>query len=166
MDRRVTALKIIGSMALVAVGFGVLHDLFSAAVCTEYFTDEHPRIIASRHWLAMAILWGILATWWVGVFGGVWLSFCTQVGSAEAIELRRVVRAAVIGAAIVLVLAPVTWLAVYWGDSDVATEDVDRRIGASLAMHTQSYFLAAVVFFVIGIAFVVKRYRTSPSSPC
>jgi hypothetical protein len=166
VDRRTTSLKIIGAMVLVAIAFGVLHDLFSAAVCTEYFTDAHPKIIESRHWLAMALLWGVIATWWAGLFGGLWLSICTQVGSAEAVELRLIVRAALIGAAIILVPAPVTWLWAYRREGGGGEIDLGPRLEASLAMHTQSYFLAAVVFFAIGVAFVVKRYRKNPSSPC
>lgn len=147
-------------MTALAVVFGVLHDLFSAAVCTEYFTEAHPKLIESKSWLAMAFLWGFLATFWVGAIGGVWLAVCTQVGSAPPIEFFRIIRAAAIGAGVVLLLAPVTWYSLYAFDGGVYVPELERRLGASLAMHNQSYLLAAVVFLGIGLAFVFKRYAS------
>ena len=153
--------KIIGAMTLLAITFGILHDLFSAAVCVEYFTEQHPRLIESEHWLVMAFLWGIVATWWVGFMGGVWLAICTQVGSAKPLSVWRVMRACNIGAVIVLVLAPMRWFLVYKTDGGVAVPDLDTRLGASEAMHAQSYILATLVFVALGIEFVAIRYRSS-----
>lgn len=165
-----TAAKIVWSMTLLAIAFGVLHDLFSAAVCKEYFTVHHPKLIESDHWLAMAFLWGFMATWWVGTLGGIWLAWCTQVGRAAPIPFKRTMRAAVIAAGSVLVLAPLTWFAIYrFGQMVIARNpndppaELDVRAFASGVMHMQSYTLAFAAFAVIGVAFVFKRYRKTTS---
>ncbi len=170
VSRVQTAARIIWSMTLLAIAFGVLHDLFSAAVCKEYFTVHHPRLIESDHWLAMSFLWGFMATWWVGTLGGIWLAWCTQVGRAEPIPFKRTMRAAVIAAAGVLVLAPITWFAIYrFGQKVIARNptdppsELDVRAFSSGVMHMQSYTLAFLAFAVIGIAFVVKRYSKKKS---
>jgi hypothetical protein len=160
MNRSATSVRVVFAITALAVVFGVLHDLLSAAVCTEYFTEAHPKIVESKSWLAMAFVWGFLATFWVGAIGGVWLAVCTQVGSAPPVGLPRILRATAIGAGVVLGLAPVTWYSLYAFDGGVYVPDLERRLGASLAMHNQSYFLAAVVFLGIGIAFVFKRYAS------
>ena len=153
-------------MTLLAVAFGLLHDLFSSAMCKEYFTVHHPKIIESDHWLAMALLWGVIATWWVGTVGGAFLAVCTQVGRAPAVDAGTVVSLAAKCAAAVLLLAPLTWLAVYAFGLNVLksnhgtrTTEHDVRLMASAIMHAQSYLLSALVFLVLGAWFVYKRYK-------
>ena len=165
--RFVESLKIIAAMTGIAVACGLLHDLFSSAVCTEYFTDHHPKIIESRNWLAMALLWGVIATWWVGFFGGVWLAVCSQVGKSQPLPFEAVMKRAVKATVIVLGLAPITWIAIYmFGSQFVGMEassndvtELDVRLMASGIMHAQSYFLAGLFFLFMGLMMVWDRTR-------
>ncbi len=53
--------------------YGVAHDLVTAHTCIEYFSVAHPMVIESLHddpW-ACGIIWGILATWWLGLLVGL-----------------------------------------------------------------------------------------------
>lgn len=65
------SLKIILLCILSAVLYGILHDQVTARVCVEYFTVAHPPIFHTTSPTLLAIGWGILATWWVGLILGV-----------------------------------------------------------------------------------------------
>ncbi|MEW4570635.1 hypothetical protein AB1L88_22455 [Tautonia sp. JC769] len=59
---------------LAAIAYGIAHDQITARVCLEYFTVGHPAILPpelfdSPTW--QGILWGVIATWWVGLILGV-----------------------------------------------------------------------------------------------
>ena len=56
-----------------AIAFGIAHDLVTANICVEYFTIGHPKIIERQNPFVMAFLWGVLATWWVGVMLGIFI---------------------------------------------------------------------------------------------
>ena len=62
-----TGVSIILLSIVTAVAYGILHDLVTAHVCLEYFTVAHPPILPSQSPVVMAFLWGVLATWWVGL---------------------------------------------------------------------------------------------------
>lgn len=66
---------------LAAVLYGILHDLVTAHICVEYFTVAHPVVVASKDPLVMAVVWGVLATWWVGLILGVGLSAAANLGT-------------------------------------------------------------------------------------
>ncbi|WP_395090968.1 hypothetical protein [Armatimonas sp.] len=69
------ALKIIVLTVGLSCAYGIAHDQITARVCIEYFTIGHfsPTNIS---WTptVLGLYWGIVATWWVGLFGGPWLS--------------------------------------------------------------------------------------------
>lgn len=67
---------------LLAVAFGIAHDLVTAHLCLEYFTVGHdpPPFLPHRP-LVMALFYGVFATWWVGVLLGCPLALAAQVGS-------------------------------------------------------------------------------------
>ncbi|MBI3271828.1 MAG: hypothetical protein HYZ53_22745 [Planctomycetes bacterium] len=71
-----------------AVLYGELHDQVTARVCVEYFSVAHPRVIASESPTALAIVWGFLATWWVGVILGVPLGLFARVGGWPKLSAR------------------------------------------------------------------------------
>jgi hypothetical protein len=56
---------------LACVAYGIIHDQITARICVEYFTIGHPRIIPTDDPTALGIVWGIVATWWVGVIMGI-----------------------------------------------------------------------------------------------
>lgn len=75
-----------------AVFYGVLHDLVTAHLCVEYFTVAHPFVFPSDDPVVMALLWGVLATWWVGLLLGIPLALAARAGSRPKLgarDLRR-----------------------------------------------------------------------------
>ena len=74
-------LAIVILSVLLCITYGVLHDQVTARVCIEYFTIGHPHVIDSEDPTVLAIVWGVLATWWVGVLLGVPLAISARIGS-------------------------------------------------------------------------------------
>jgi hypothetical protein len=56
---------------LAAITYGICLDLVTTRVCIEYFTIGHIPIIASKDTNHLALAWGVVATWWVGLAGGI-----------------------------------------------------------------------------------------------
>lgn len=56
---------------LLSIAYGIAHDLVTAHIWVEYFTVHHAKIIESESPIAMALLWGFLATFWVGLIAGI-----------------------------------------------------------------------------------------------
>ncbi|TWT32656.1 hypothetical protein [Blastopirellula retiformator] len=61
-------LKIVGLCIAAAVLFGICHDLITTRICVEYFTILHPPIWGgATDPTVLALSWGVIATWWVGL---------------------------------------------------------------------------------------------------
>lgn len=63
-----------------AIVYGIVHDQVTARVCIEYFTIGHPRIVDSESPTVLGIVWGVVATWWVGLALGLMLAFAALRG--------------------------------------------------------------------------------------
>jgi len=86
------SLRIILLALLAAIGYGIAHDQVTARICVEYFTIGHPPVFPTDSPTLLAIGWGIIATWWVGLPLGLLLSAAAQLGSRPPITatyLRR-----------------------------------------------------------------------------
>lgn len=73
--------KIVGICVLAATGYGIVHDQVTVRVCLEYFTVGHPPIFQPHSPTLLALGWGVLATWWVGMILGVPLAFISRFGT-------------------------------------------------------------------------------------
>ena len=82
------SLKIILLGLVAAVGYGIVHDQVTARICVEYFTVAHPRIIDSDSPTLLGLVWGIVATWWVGLPLGALLAFAARAGPWPQLEAR------------------------------------------------------------------------------
>src|SRR5215831_9649129 len=80
------ALKIAVTCVTAAVLYGIIHDQFTARICVEYFTIFHPPIFRTQSPTLLGIGWGILATWWVGVFFAVPMILAARAGSRPALR--------------------------------------------------------------------------------
>ncbi len=90
--RRFEATRIVAFATLAAMTYGVLHDQVTAHVCVEYFTIAHPPVFPTDSPFLLAIGWGIIATWWVGLPLGIGLALAARAGRAPRLtlaELRR-----------------------------------------------------------------------------
>lgn len=89
---RFEAIKIVLFTVVAAVGYGILHDQVTAHLCVEYFTLAHPPIFPTQSPFFLAIGWGILATWWVGLFLGIALAAAARIGRLRKLGLQEVRR--------------------------------------------------------------------------
>ncbi|HLN27843.1 MAG TPA: hypothetical protein VK395_08870 [Gemmataceae bacterium] len=83
------SLKIILLCVMSAIGFGILHDQVTARVCVEYFTIGHPPVFNTESPTLLALGWGILATWWVGLLLGMPAALASRLGSWPKVTARR-----------------------------------------------------------------------------
>ncbi len=76
-----------------AISYGIIHDSITARVCVEYFTIGHdPNVIPTDDPTLLAIGWGILSTWWVGLILGITVSIAARIGSRPKRTVRSLVR--------------------------------------------------------------------------
>jgi hypothetical protein len=77
------SLKIIGFSVLAAITYGILHDQVTAHLCVEYFTIAHPQVFPTQSPFLLALGWGTIATWWVGLPLGVGLALAARTGDPQ-----------------------------------------------------------------------------------
>ena len=75
------ASKIVWLCIVSAVIYGILHDQVTARVCVEYFTIGHPPVFHTDSPTLLALGWGVIATWWVGLLLGIPVAFVSRLGS-------------------------------------------------------------------------------------
>jgi hypothetical protein len=131
--------KIVALTVLLACVYGIVHDQVTARVCVEYFTVGHPRIIASESPTMLALAWGVVATWWVGVILGVPLALVAQLGSGPRLTARQLVRPILI---LLLVMGVIALTAGIVGWSFASSGRVRLAFGAPLSAETQVRFIA------------------------
>ena len=75
------SLRIILLCVVAAVCYGEVHDQVTARLCVEYFTIGHPPVFHTDSPTLLALGWGVIATWWMGVLLGIPAALCAQAGS-------------------------------------------------------------------------------------
>lgn len=88
----IQALRIVFACIVAAVIYGVLHDMITAHMCVEYFTVAHPFVFPSNSPIHMALIWGVIATWWVGLILGVGMAAASRLGSSPQLTVEDLVR--------------------------------------------------------------------------
>jgi hypothetical protein len=170
MSEEAKAIGGILNIALVAaILYGVLHDNVTARLCVEYFTVGHPRVIASESPTALALVWGVLATWWFGAFLGLFLAIAARAGRRAKWGPREVVKP--IGLVLVAV-GVASFVGGCIGYRHALAHDYPDGLGRlMLSPKTELWFvvdlwahraayLAGLVFTVALCAFVaVRRWR-------
>jgi hypothetical protein len=150
-----------------AVVYGILHDQVTARICIEYFTIGHPPVFNTDDPTLLALGWGIIATWWVGVILGIPLALAAQLGSNPKRSARSLVRPLIILMAISAVCAAIagtvgailarSGVIVLLGDLAAAIP-ADKHVAfiADLWAHLTSYTIG----FVGGIILIVQVWRS------
>src|SRR6516225_6988366 len=159
-------LKITALGLFAGILYGVLHDQVTARVCIEYFTVGHPRLIDSDSPTVLALFWGVVATWWVGLPLGFLLACAARLGGRPrltALQLLRPLRTllaamatmALIGGLAGLLLALHGDAALPTGLASAVPKESHARFIADLWAHTFSY-LSGIVG---GLVLVVLSFR-------
>src|SRR5262245_58028888 len=84
------AIVLLGVFA--AVLYGILHDQVTARVCVEYFTIGHPPYFNTDSPTLLALGWGFLATWWVGLPLGILLAVAAREGKRPKRDVQTLFR--------------------------------------------------------------------------
>lgn len=85
-------LAIVVLSVVASIAYGIAHDLVTAHLCVEYFTIGHPKVIESQEPLALALTWGVLATWLLGLIGGLVLAAAARLGPYPKRTFRHLVK--------------------------------------------------------------------------
>lgn len=155
--------RIVRESMLLSIAYGIAHDLVTAHVWVPYFTVHHPRLVASESPIAMALLWGVLATFWVGLGAGLLLSICNSFGSWPALSPSRVRQLMVRGMVGLYAAALVFLVAFYlftgWIQPvDAPTDWETRRRAMTVGMtHAFSYTVGVLVVLGMGVRIAVLR---------
>lgn len=155
--------KIVGLSVLAAVVFGILFDLVSVHLSLEYFTEFHPQILPTNNRIALAFFWGIAATWWFGLIGGIVLAMASTLPPrplAPMAPLRKRL------ALTLVAFLPASWmirLAAFVALESVVSDDAKNRetnigIFANLVMHNFAYFGLALAVLILAVI----TYRSRP----
>ncbi len=84
-------LKIVALAIVAAVLYGVLQDQVTVRICVEYFTIGHPPVFATDNPTLLALGWGVIATWWVGLILGIPLALCARLGPRPKLTTGRLI---------------------------------------------------------------------------
>ncbi len=159
--------RFLGFMTALSVAYGVAHDLVTAHVAVDYFTVHHPKLVESTSPLVMALLWGFLATFWVGIGAGLVLVGANLLGPWKSLAWPLIRRRCVflmggLWAGAMLVLTGVYALASL---APVAkrgpTFEHDRRLIAVALTHGFSYSASALVVLGLGVWIVIRRRKAT-----
>lgn len=167
------ALRIVLVSIVAAIAYGILHDLVTAHVCVEYFTVAHPPLFSTDDPVLLALGWGVVATWWVGLLLGLLLAHAALRGPGPARtagSLVRPIARLLLGMAVCAAVAGVVaWLGMRAGWF-VMVGPLATRIPAAQhagfvadsAAHLTSYVVGAIGGIVL--ARRVRRSRRAKTS--
>jgi len=147
--------KIVGLGVVASVAYGIVHDMITAHLCIEYFTYEHPMLVPTDSPVLLALVWGVVATWWVGAFLGLLLAAAARWGRYQPLTARELLPLVVRLFVFVGVCAFVAGASGYWisqlgefhryhFNPKWATADQTPRYWAVAFAHTASYAVGGV----------------------
>lgn len=162
--------NIIGFSTLAAIAYGILHDLVTAHMNVEYFTIAHPPMFNTTSPILLAIGWGTVATWWVGLPLGILMAVAAQYGPMPKLRLVDIRRSVLLLMATSYVIAMISGVFGYLSITHGGGEPtngwgccIDREIWAPFTFnsyaHMASYVSGALGgLFLVGYT-VARRYR-------
>lgn len=160
--------RFVGFCVCASVAYGWAHDLVTAHVAPLYFTEYHPKLVESQSPLVMALIWGVLATFWVGAIGGVGIGLANIAGRWPPLEWARLRRAVVKLLVACWLLSMAALAGVYSMSGRIplnerrATYERDRRLVAVAVAHGVGYTVSAGGALALAAWTLGKRYRSRP----
>ena len=167
---------IVALCVLASIVYGILHDQVTARVCVEYFTLGHPRIIESESPTLLAFAWGVVATWWMGLFLGILVALFSCVGHRPTLGPRDLLRPMAILLGVMAALALLAGIAGYAAAKDgrvILLPPLAERLPrvrhaafiADLWAHRASYATGLLGAIVLCKRIVVWRRRRGATNP-
>lgn len=170
-------LETVVTSIVASVAYGLVHDQITIRICPEYFTIWHPHVIDTDSLTVLALVWGVIATWWVGLILGIVLGFFAVYGSKPVPTYRFMLRTILLilgwTAVTAIVVGIFAWITkaepfpyVIGADLYLRGEDFRRRFGIDLYVHNASYFAGLAIALVYGILVLHHRGKLAePPSP-
>jgi len=169
------ALRILGLCVGAAVIYGIVHDLFTAHVCVEYFSVGHPEVIANQDPIALALVWGVLGTWYVGVVLAIPLWCSARLGTAPPWTWRRLIRPLAVLLVVMAACALVSGSVGYglarrfdWSLPDALGDLVARErhahFIAAWCAHAASYGVGFIGGLVLPVVVWIQRCKEQPDA--
>lgn len=161
------SLKIVAVSVLAAICYGVVHDQITVRVCLEYFTIGHPPVFPTQDPTLLALGWGVIATWWVGLPLGILLAYVSRRGPQPALVIGQLIRPLLIllgCMALSAILAGVSAAILARGGGAYVNEfrsiPPNARVGFVTALwsHTASY-VSGVVGGLVLVVWAARRRR-------
>jgi hypothetical protein len=162
-------IKIVLLCVIASIIYGIVHDMFTAHICVEYFTIFHPPIFGgTQSPVLLALGWGVIATWWMGVLLGIPLAVFAQIGSNPKRDAESLVRPLAI-LLVVMAICAITAGIIGFNSAksgDFAVwKDMASKIPpekhvvflADLAAHNASYAVGTVGAIVLMITVAISR---------
>ncbi|HVZ92924.1 MAG TPA: hypothetical protein VG797_00285 [Phycisphaerales bacterium] len=159
-----------------AVLYGILHDQVTIRICPEYFTVFHPHVADVQSLTVLAIIWGVIATWWVGLPLGIVLGLCARTGRWPRLSARELIKptavllvlmgvAAALGGVTGWILAVSGTLRAWPWLADNLAESRHAGFFADLLAHNVSYFGGAIGGLVLSGWVLMRRRRLARRGP-
>ena len=166
-------LAIVGLSIAAAVVYGIVHDQITVRICLEYFTIGHPPIFSTSSPTLLALAWGVVATWWVGLILGLGLATASRVGVRRPIEARELVRpigtllavmavGALLSGGLVAVLAARGNLSLWEPLASLIPAESHNGFLTDLGAHSASYLIGGVGGLVLMFRVWHRRLRELP----
>jgi hypothetical protein len=164
------ALKIAVACVIAAVLYGIIHDQVTARICVEYFTIFHPPLFHTQSPTLLGIGWGIVATWWVGVFFAVPMILAARAGRRRPLAASELLPSIAILLAFMAAIAMFSGITGYvlarrgvldteWLSVVFPLQTMRYRFIADWWAHTASYAAAFVGSIVLCAVTYRKRLR-------
>jgi len=166
-------LRIVIEAILLSILYGIAHDMVTAHVWVEYFTVHHAKVVESTNPVVMALVWGVLATWWMGAFAGGLLWAFSTLGTFPALPLLRLRQIMLRGMGGLYVTAMLVLGLSYIGlgwigqGHDIPDLEVRRRAMSVGITHMYSYGAGALLILAMGarVLYLRSRAATALRSP-
>ena len=158
----------LGSTGLACL-LGISVDLVTANVAVEYFSVHHPRLVPTENPWALAVIWGVTASWWFGAISGVIVASINH-RRRNPLEPMRILKWTLIACIVLWLIMIAILLAVLAVASTIpiekrrATFDSDRRLMAVAMAHQCEYVLGAIA--LVPIAIMTWRSKYQPDTIC
>lgn len=168
------ALRIVAISVAGAVIYGLIHDQVTIRVCPQYFTVTHPKVTDSTNLTVIALIWGVIATWWMGVILGIPLAVTATLGTWPVYP--RIVRAIawlLIVMGVLALVAGITGYVLARRDAITIPHDLAREIPramhdrwlAAWCAHNASYGFGALGAIVLALYVPIARWRLARKQP-
>ncbi len=147
-----------------AILYGLVHDQITAHLAVEYFSVYHPPVFGGlTDPFLLGLVWGVIATWWVGLLLGVPLAICARAFGGKIPPLTARDLLCPLGI-LLLCMAVCAFLAgtFGWIDADIdppARNPVRPPLSAVQWAHNTSYLVGICGGFVLCAATVWRRLK-------